>query len=88
MLIGNSALGPAAGGRAGSGVGGALFVEPACQGASGCKAAFASLASTMMLHNSASRVRLLTFSYNQTCCSLYKTRCLHLQGVKVSMVSC
>ena len=57
-MVGNLAGGPAVGGAAGSGggLGGALFVQPSCQGASGCKSAFAVVNATLLGRNFASKV--------------------------------
>lgn len=52
----NAALGPAAGGAAGSGLGGALYLEPACLGGAGCKSAFALLNNTLLDRNTAAQV--------------------------------
>ena len=52
----NAALGPAAGGAPGSGVGGGLFLQPMCLGGAGCKATFALLSNTLLDHNTASQV--------------------------------
>jgi hypothetical protein len=57
MITNNSALGEAGGGAAGSGLGGGLFVQPACQGGAGCKSAFALLNGTLLDGNKASQVR-------------------------------
>jgi hypothetical protein len=56
MVTNNSALGEAGGGAAGSGLGGGLFVQPACQGGAGCKSAFALLNDTLLDSNNASQV--------------------------------
>lgn len=66
MVTNNSALGEAGGGAAGSGLGGGLFVQPACQGGAGCKSAFALLNDTLLDGNNASQVRLVTGMYIYT----------------------
>jgi len=57
VLLRNVALGQAAGGAAGSGLGGGLYLEPTCLGGAGCKSAFALLNNTLLEHNTASQVQ-------------------------------
>lgn len=58
VITNNSALGQAGGGAPGSGLGGGLFLQPACQGGAGCKSAFALLNSTLIDSNHASQVSI------------------------------
>ena len=56
VIANNSALGQAGGGATGSGLGGGLFLQPACQGGAGCRAAFALLNGTLLDANNATQV--------------------------------
>ena len=60
LVTNNSALGEAGGGAAGSGLGGGIFVQPACQGGAGCRSAYALLNGTLLDGNNASQVRVVT----------------------------